>query len=75
MSYSEEEIQKYLHILESFKGIFYDITEINEDYFTNSLKKKYLVIIVTILILSKMMVLVIVINVFIQLVIFLVIMK
>ena len=39
MSYSEEEIQKYLHILESYKDIFYDITEINEDYFTNSLKK------------------------------------
>ena len=39
MTYSEENIQKYLHILESYKDIFYDITEINEDYFTNSLKK------------------------------------
>ena len=39
MTYSEEEIQKYLHILESYKDIFYDISEINEDYFTNSLKK------------------------------------
>ena len=39
MSYSEEEIQKYLHILESYKDIFYDISEIDEDYFSNSLKK------------------------------------
>ena len=39
MTYSEEEIQKYLHILESYKDIFYDISEINEDYFTNLLKK------------------------------------
>ena len=42
MTYSEEEIQKYLHILESYKDIFYDISEINEDYFTNSLKKSVL---------------------------------
>ena len=67
MTYSEEEIQKYLHILESYKDIFYDISEINEDYFTNSLKK-YLVIIAVILILSKMVVLDTVINVFIQMV-------
>ena len=67
MTCSEEEIQKYLHILESYKDLFYDISEINEDYFTNSLKK-CLVIIAVILILSKMMVLDTVINVFIQMV-------
>ena len=39
MSYSQEEIQKYLHILESYKDIFHDTSEINEDYFTNSFKK------------------------------------
>ena len=39
MTYSEEEIEKYLHFLESYKDIFYDISEINEYYFTNSLKK------------------------------------
>ena len=39
MSYPEEEIQKYLHILESYKDIYYDTSSINGDYFTKSLKK------------------------------------
>ena len=40
MSYSEEEIQKYLHILESYKDIFYNTDLIDKDiYFTKSLKK------------------------------------
>ena len=38
MTYSEE-IQKYLHILESYKDIYYDIFSINEDYFTKSSRK------------------------------------
>ena len=39
MTYSEEEIQKYLHILESYKDIYYDTSSINEDYFTKSCGK------------------------------------
>ena len=39
MTYSEEEIQKYLNILESYKDIYYDISSINEDYFTKSSRK------------------------------------
>ena len=74
MTYSEEEIQKYLHILESYKDIFHDTSLINEDYF-KSHAEKCLVIFVTILILSIIMVIDIVINVLIQLVIFLVIKK
>ena len=74
MTYSEEEIEKYLNILESYKDLFHDTSEINEDYFKSHLKK-CLVIIVTILILSIVMVIDIVINVFIQLAIFLAIMK
>ena len=39
MTYSEEEIQKYIHILESYKDTYYDISSINEDYFTKSCRK------------------------------------
>ena len=37
MIYSEEEIQKYLNILKSYKDIFYNTDSIDEDiYFKNS---------------------------------------
>ena len=39
MTYSEEEIQKYLHILESYKDIYYDTSLIKEDYFKKSCRK------------------------------------
>ena len=39
MTYSEEEIQKYLHILESYKDIYYDTSLINENYFKKSCRK------------------------------------
>ena len=39
MSYSEEVIEKYLNILESYKDIFHDTSEINEDYFKKSCRK------------------------------------
>ena len=39
MTYSEEKIQKYLHILESYKDIYHDTSSINEDYFKKSFKK------------------------------------
>ena len=31
--------KKYLHILESYKDIYYDTSSINEDYFTKSCRK------------------------------------
>ena len=71
MTYSEEEfIEKYLNILESYKD-----TLISQDTIPLKTPEKCVVIIATILILSNIMVIVIVINVFIQLAIFLVIMK
>ena len=66
MTYSEEEIQKYLNILHSFNGnynnrVFYDTIPLKTP-------EKCLVIIAVILILLKMVVLDAVINVFIQMV-------
>ena len=67
MSYSEEEIQKYLNILHSFNGT-YDNTVFYDTILLKTPEKRCLVIIAVIFILSKMVVLVIVINVFIQMV-------
>ena len=75
MTYSEEEIEKYLHILESYRDIiFLDISSIMK-IILKTHPEKCLVIIATRLILSIIMVTDIVINVSIQLAIFLVIMK
>ena len=75
MPYSEEEIKKYLNILQSYKDTFNNTSLIFKDTIPLKTPEKFLVIIVAILILSNIMVLVIVINVSIQLAIFLVIMK
>ena len=40
MTYSEEEIEKYLNILESYKDLFGVISEINEDYFKSYSSRK-----------------------------------
>ena len=62
MTYSEEEIQKYLNILHSVNCNY------NNTVFYDTIPLKTPVIIVVILILSKMVVLDTVINIFIQMV-------
>ena len=71
MTYSEEEIQKYLNILQNVNDGLNIISPVKDEIFLPRLLKKFHVKIVEILTFSKMVVLDIARSVFIQLVVFL----
>ena len=71
MSYSEEEIQKYLNILQNYKDSLNVVSPIKDKHIPPKLLKKFHVKIEAILIFSKMVVSDIARSVFIQLVVFL----
>ena len=71
MTYSEEEIQKYLSILQNFKDGLNVYSSVKDDHIPPKLQKRFHVKIVVILIFSKMVVSVTVTIFFILLVVFL----
>ena len=71
MTYSEEEIQKYLSILQNVNDGLNIMSPVKDEHIPPKLQKKFHVRIAAILIFSKMVVSVTVTNVFILLVVFL----